>query len=63
MPPPGGPPPAYTRVVRKVYPYSLRPIMLTISIVGCIWSLIVGVESIKELGDEGGMWLFHVEPG
>ena len=55
-PPPAGdaPPPPYTRVIRRVYPYSLRPLVIGISIFGLIWGAAVGVSNIQDVGDEGG---------
>ncbi|WVQ70667.1 hypothetical protein IAR50_000189 [Cryptococcus sp. DSM 104548] len=52
-PPSTGPPPRYTAVVRRVYPYSLRPIVIFVSIVGFIYGIALGVESIKERNDDG----------
>lgn len=54
-PPPAGdaPPPPYTRVIRRVYPYSLRPLVIGISIFGLIWGAAVGVSNIQDVGDEG----------
>jgi len=55
-PPPAGdiPPPPYTRVIRRVYPYSLRPLVIGLSIFGLIWGAAVGVSNIQDVGDEGG---------
>ncbi|WVQ85953.1 hypothetical protein IAT38_008121 [Cryptococcus sp. DSM 104549] len=47
-----GPPPRYATVVRKVYPYSLRPIVIFISIVGFIYGLALGVESIRDMNND-----------
>ncbi|ODN99471.1 hypothetical protein L198_03315 [Cryptococcus wingfieldii CBS 7118] len=48
-----GPPPRYTAVVRRVYPYTLRPIVIFVSIVGFIYGIALGVESIKGRNDDG----------
>nr|ODN89948.1 hypothetical protein L203_01865 [Cryptococcus depauperatus CBS 7841] len=48
-----GPPPAYTTVVRKVYPYSLRPVVIFVSIVGFIYGLALGVGSIRDISVDG----------
>ncbi|WWD20702.1 hypothetical protein CI109_105178 [Kwoniella shandongensis] len=48
LPPPNGPPPAYTAVVTRVYPYTLRPIVIGFSIIGFIYGLALGVESIRD---------------
>ncbi|KAJ9108702.1 hypothetical protein QFC21_000022 [Naganishia friedmannii] len=50
-PPPSGAPPAYSRMVKKVYPYNLRPVFLVTSLVGFIWSVVIGVEGIQDLSD------------
>ncbi|OWZ70085.1 hypothetical protein AYX14_04486 [Cryptococcus neoformans] len=51
-PPPSGPPPRYTAVVRKVYPYSLRPIVIFLSLVGFIYGLALGIDSITDINDD-----------
>lgn len=38
-------------MVKKVYPYNLRPVFLVTSLVGFIWSVVIGVEGIQDLGD------------
>ncbi|WVR08537.1 hypothetical protein IAU60_005592 [Kwoniella sp. DSM 27419] len=48
-----GPPPRYTAVVRKVYPYSLRPIVIFTGFIGAIYGIALGVACIKDLGDDG----------
>ncbi|KAJ9125078.1 hypothetical protein QFC22_000031 [Naganishia vaughanmartiniae] len=50
-PPPSGAPPAYSRMVKKVYPYNLRPVFLVTTLVGFIWSVVVGVEGIQDLSE------------
>ncbi|KAK8850520.1 hypothetical protein IAR55_004438 [Kwoniella newhampshirensis] len=48
LPPPTGPPPRYTAVVAKVYPYTLRPVVIVTSIIGFIYGLALGVESVRD---------------
>lgn len=43
-----GPPPRYTAVVRKVYPYSLRPVVIFLSLIGFIYGLALGINSIRD---------------
>ncbi|WVF68202.1 hypothetical protein IAT40_002967 [Kwoniella sp. CBS 6097] len=51
-PPPTGPPPRYTAVVTKVYPYSLRPVVFFTAFIGFIYGIALGVASIKDMGDD-----------
>jgi hypothetical protein len=60
LPPSGDAPPPYTRVIRRVYPYSLRPLVIGISIFGLIWGAAVGVSNIQDVGDEGGKSVIYV---
>lgn len=46
-----GPPPRYTAVVRKVYPFSLRPVVIFLSLAGFIYGLALGVDSITDRND------------
>jgi hypothetical protein len=57
LPPPSDAPPPYTRVIRRVYPYTLRPLVIVISVVGLIWATAVGVSNIQDVGDEGGEYI------
>jgi hypothetical protein len=41
-------------MVTKVYPYSLRPILIFTSFLGCIWALVMGVNSIKDRSAANG---------
>ncbi|WVQ95642.1 hypothetical protein IAU59_002740 [Kwoniella sp. CBS 9459] len=50
--PPTGPPPRYTAVVTKVYPYSLRPVVVFTACIGFIYGIALGIASIKDLGDD-----------
>ncbi|WRT70700.1 uncharacterized protein IL334_007698 [Kwoniella shivajii] len=52
LPPPSGPPPRYTAVVQKVYPYSLRPVIFFTAGLGFIYGLALGVDSIRDLGND-----------
>ncbi|WWC98571.1 hypothetical protein V866_005463 [Kwoniella sp. B9012] len=47
-----GPPPRYTAVVQKVYPYSLRPVIFFTAGLGFIYGLALGVDSIRDLGND-----------
>lgn len=59
-PPPGyftpftGPPPRYAAVVSKVYPYSLRPVLIFTSFLGFLWAIVMGVNSIRNRSNSGG---------
>lgn len=52
--PPSGPPPPYQKVITKVYPYTLRPVMIFINFLGFIWALIVGIKNLMDVGKRGG---------
>lgn len=52
--PPMDAPPPYTRAIRRVYPYSLRPLVIVISLLGLIWATALGVSNIQDIGGEGG---------
>ncbi|WVW80839.1 hypothetical protein I302_102828 [Kwoniella bestiolae CBS 10118] len=47
-----GPPPRYTAVVQKVYPYSLRPVIFFTAGLGVIYGLALGVDSIRDMGND-----------
>ncbi|KAK6906601.1 hypothetical protein I204_00591 [Kwoniella mangroviensis CBS 8886] len=47
-----GPPPRYTAVVQKVYPYSLRPVIFFTAGLGFIYGLALGVDSIRDMGND-----------
>lgn len=49
-----GPPPRYTAVVRKVYPYSLRPVVIFLSLIGFIYGLALGINSIRDRNNANG---------
>ncbi|OCF33667.1 hypothetical protein I316_04741 [Kwoniella heveanensis BCC8398] len=49
---PTGPPPRYTAVVTKVYPYSLRPVVFFTAFIGFIYGIALGVAAIKDMGDD-----------
>lgn len=40
--------------VTKMYPYSLRPVLIITSIVGFIWAVALGVHSIRDRNDDAG---------
>jgi hypothetical protein len=52
--PPTDAPPPYTRVIRRVYRGSLRPVVIVISLLGLVWAAAVGVSNLQDVGDEGG---------
>ncbi|RSH85286.1 hypothetical protein EHS25_005093 [Saitozyma podzolica] len=51
--PPSGPPPRYAAVVSKVYPYSLRPVLIFTSFLGFLWAIVMGVNSIRNRSNSG----------
>lgn len=51
---PTGPPPRYAAVMRKVYPYSLRPIVIFTAILGLIWCVVMGAEEIRDMSSPNG---------
>ncbi len=66
-----GPPPRYSAMGRhlffkkcrsdhqqmtKVYPYSLRPILIVASCIGFIWAVAMGTGSIRNRGNDGGLY-------
>lgn len=52
-PPPSGPPPAYANVIGKVYPYSLRPVLLITTFCTFLYLLLVSISNFKDIGDSG----------
>ncbi|PWZ03851.1 hypothetical protein BCV70DRAFT_24372 [Testicularia cyperi] len=49
-PPPSGPPPAYSNVIRRVYPYSLRPVVILTTLVTVIYLVVVAVANFRSMG-------------
>ncbi|WWC65181.1 uncharacterized protein I303_107795 [Kwoniella dejecticola CBS 10117] len=47
-----GPPPRYTAVVQRVYPYSLRPVIFFTAGLGLIYGIALGVDSLRDLGND-----------
>jgi len=47
--PPSGAPPAYARI----YPYSIRPLLLVSTIVSFFYLIILGIASLKAMSHEG----------
>lgn len=45
--PPTGPAPAYARTIHRVFPYSLRPVLLFTCIVSIIYLVLLGVSDFK----------------
>jgi hypothetical protein len=45
--------------MRKVYPYSLRPIVIFTAILGLIWAVVMGAEEIRDMGSDNGEWARH----
>ncbi|CAO1637843.1 unnamed protein product [Sympodiomycopsis kandeliae] len=42
-----GPPPAYSTALRKVYPYSLRPVLLVATLLSFLYLIIVAISSFR----------------
>ncbi|TKY85499.1 hypothetical protein EX895_005661 [Sporisorium graminicola] len=65
-PPPSGPPPAYANVIGKVYPYSLRPVLLVTTFFTILYLLLVAISNFKDVGHSGNngtMNLFDILTG
>ncbi|CBQ73409.1 conserved hypothetical protein [Sporisorium reilianum SRZ2] len=65
-PPPAGPPPAYANVIGKVYPYSLRPVLLVTTFCTFLYLLLVAISNFKDVGHSGNngtMNLFDILTG
>ncbi|PWN53910.1 hypothetical protein IE53DRAFT_383546 [Violaceomyces palustris] len=52
-PPPEGPAPAYATVLGKVYPYSLRPVILFTSFITFLYLLVVAISQLRDVGNVG----------
>ncbi|KAL7422880.1 hypothetical protein Q5752_002177 [Cryptotrichosporon argae] len=48
----GPPPPAYERVIRRVYPHSLRFVTMFTALVGLLWGVSLGVQNLKYRNDD-----------
>lgn len=59
-PPPSGPPPAYTNVIRRVYPYSLRPVLLVTSFCTFLYLLLIAISDFKKIGDIGASTTMNI---
>ncbi|KAJ9479486.1 hypothetical protein PHBOTO_002968 [Pseudozyma hubeiensis] len=65
-PPDSGPPPAYANVIGKVYPYSLRPVLLVTTFCTFLYLLLVSISNFKDIGHSGNnatMNLFDILTG
>ncbi|EST05296.1 hypothetical protein PSEUBRA_005565 [Kalmanozyma brasiliensis GHG001] len=65
-PPPSGPPPAYANVIGKVYPYSLRPVLLVTTFCTFLYLLLVSISNFKDVGSSGNnatMKIFDILTG
>ncbi|KIS69030.1 uncharacterized protein UMAG_03010 [Mycosarcoma maydis] len=65
-PPDSGPPPAYANVIGKVYPYSLRPVLLVTTFCTVLYLLLVSISNFKDIGHTGNnatMNLFDILTG
>ncbi|SNX87273.1 uncharacterized protein MEPE_05983 [Melanopsichium pennsylvanicum] len=65
-PPPSGPPPAYANVIGKVYPYSLRPVLLVTTFCTFLYLLLISISNFKDIGASGNtatMNLFDILTG
>lgn len=54
-PPPTGHASLVSRFFRRTYPYSLHPVVITLSAIACIWSLIAGGYSFRDVANEDGV--------
>lgn len=59
-PPDAGPPPAYANVIRKVYPYSLRPVLLVTTFCTFLYLLLVAISNFKDLGHSGNNAVMNI---
>ena len=65
-PPPSGPPPAYANVIGKMYPYSLRPVLLVTTFCTFLYLLLVSISNFKDIGHSGNnatMNIFDIVTG
>lgn len=49
-PPDSGPPPAYANVIGKVYPYSLRPVLVVTTFCTFLYLVLVAISNFKDIG-------------
>jgi hypothetical protein len=47
-PPPSGPAPLYSRTINRLFPYSLRPVMLISCIISLVYLVLLGGNDFKE---------------
>ncbi|CCF52601.1 hypothetical protein NDA14_000788 [Ustilago hordei] len=59
-PPPSGPPPAYANVIGKVYPYSLRPVVLITSFCTFLYLLLISISNFKDINNSGNNTIMNV---
>ncbi|KAK4688613.1 hypothetical protein P7C73_g1501, partial [Tremellales sp. Uapishka_1] len=43
-----------TRMVTKMYPYNLRPVLIFTSILGVVWAIAMAVSNIRDMSDDAG---------
>ncbi|EPQ27443.1 uncharacterized protein PFL1_04981 [Pseudozyma flocculosa PF-1] len=64
--PPSGPPPAYAAVLGKVYPYTLRPVILFTTFVTFLYLLLISISQFKDAAGfevSGKLMLFYIIQG
>jgi hypothetical protein len=52
-PPPTGPVPLYARSVQRIFPYSLRPIVIYSSLISLIYLVVLGIADFRYATREG----------
>ena len=50
-PPPSGPPPAYAAAIQRVYPYTLRPVVLFTTFITFLYLVLIGISKFQDIGD------------
>ncbi|SPO23667.1 uncharacterized protein UTRI_03806_B [Ustilago trichophora] len=59
-PPDSGPPPAYANVIGRVYPYSLRPVLLVTTFCTFLYLLLVSISNFKDIGHSGNNTMMNI---
>lgn len=65
-PPPTGPPPAYARTIGRLFPYSLRPVLLFSCVISFIYLVLLGGSDFKTAGSTdvtGKLKIFEIVQG
>ncbi|KAN0065673.1 hypothetical protein ACQY0O_000803 [Thecaphora frezii] len=52
-PPPSGPPPTYAAALSRVYPYTLRPVLLFTTFVTFLYLLLIAISEFKDAAGDG----------